>query len=368
MRGSNAQGAQGAEGAAHRLANPSATSAPARSRGRRIVRAPNHLGDVVAALPAIVADGSDVLVLRWLAPILAMAAVPGDVIPFDRGMAGFRRATSELRARRYEEGVLLSSAFSAAWLFRWGGVRHVRGTATDGRSWLLHERVRPETLWPHHRIDAYRLLLGLEPARGEGPPRAHRVVPPEERVAAWAARLPSGRGPVVGVFPGAHAPARRWPADRFAGLGGRLAGLGARVVVLGGPHEAELTARVAAAAAGALDAGGRTDLVDLAALLSLCDLVVTNDTGPMHLAGAVGARTVSLWGPSDPDEVRQVGAADVRVTGPDLPCKPCYRNHCGRRGSGTLLADAHEECMRLIEVDNVVAAVEAALGRDAAGA
>jgi hypothetical protein len=54
------------------------------------------------------------------------------------------------------------------------------------------------------------------------------------------------------------------------------------------------------------------------------------------------------------------------VTGADLPCKPCRRNHCSRRGAGTVLADAHEECMRLIEVEAVIAAVDAAL-RNAAG-
>jgi ADP-heptose:LPS heptosyltransferase len=262
--------------------------------------------------------------------------------------------------------VLLTSAFSAAWLFRWGGVRRLRGTATDGRSLLLHERVAPETLWPHHRIDAYRLLLGLAPSSTDATPRAHRIRPPEERLAFWRARLPAGSGPVVGLFPGAHAPARRWPGERFAAVAHRVTPLGARVVVLGGSGEAALTARVAAAAPGALDTGGGTELADLAALLSLCDLVVTNDTGPMHLAGAVGTPTVSLWGPSDPDEVRQVGAPDARVTGPSLPCKPCYRNHCRRRGAGTLLPDAHEECMRLIEIDSVVTAVEQALGQGAA--
>ena len=341
--------------------------APPESASRRVVRAPNHLGDVVAALPAMVADGSDVLVVRWLAPLLQMAGVGGEVIPFDRGLAGFLRAASELRRRGYAEGVLLTPSFSAAWLFRWGGVRHLRGTATDGRSVLLRERVRPETLRPHHRIEAYRLLLGAEPSAAGEAPRAHRLTAPGERVALWRGRLSPGSGPRVGIFPGAHAPARRWAAERFAELARRVAGLGARVVVLGGASEAALTARVAAAVPGVLDLGGRTDLADLAALLSLCDLVVTNDTGPMHLAGAVGTPTVSLWGPSDPQEVRQVGAPDVRLTGPSLPCKPCYRNHCGRRGAGTILTDAHEECMRLIEVDAVVAAVEAALGQRAPG-
>ncbi|HSH76224.1 MAG TPA: glycosyltransferase family 9 protein [Longimicrobiales bacterium] len=324
----------------------------------RIIRAPNHLGDIVAALPAVVADGSDVLVVRWLAPVVRMAGPQGEVLPFDRGLRGFVRAVRELRRRRYSRGVLLTPAFSAAWLLRCGGVRHLRGTATDGRSFLLREPVPVQALRSHHRIEGYGILLGEDPA---GFPRPVRIEPPEERLERWRDRMPGGEGPLLGIFPGAHAPARRWPVDRFARLVSRLAAAGARLVVMGGPGETALTARVAAAARGALDVGGRTDLFDLAALLSLCDLVVTNDTGPMHLAGAVGTRTVSLWGPSDPEEVRQVGAPDLRVTGPDLACKPCYRNHCRRRGVGTLLPDAHEECMRLIEVEDVSRAVEAAI-------
>jgi heptosyltransferase-2 len=331
---------------------------------RRIVRAPNHLGDVVAALPALVADGSDVLVLRWLVPIVEMAGGSGEVVPFDRGLGGFARAVRALRARAYEEGVLLTPAFSAAWLFRAGGVRRLRGTATDGRSALLSDRVPAESLRPFHRINAYKLLLGQDPT---GEPRAHRLVPDAARRERWRVVIGDGR-PVVGFVPGSNAPARRWPVDRFAALARSVADVGARVVVMGGSAEAPLTARVAGAVAGALDAGGRTDLADLAALLSVCDLVVTNDTGPMHLAGSVGTPTVSLWGSSDPDEVRQLGAPDTRVTGASLPCKPCRRNHCARRGRGTVLADAHEECMRLIEVEAALAAVQAALGRGPARA
>jgi lipopolysaccharide heptosyltransferase II len=325
----------------------------------RVIRAPNHLGDVVAALPAIVEDGSDVLVVRWLAPLLDLAQIPGDVLPFDRGLVGFGRATKELRRRRYREGVLLTPSFSSAWLFRWGGVSRLRGTATDARGVLLRERVAASELRGVPRTDAYRLLLGLEPATGNG---AYRLRPPEELRARWRQRIPVAGSPLVGLFPGANAPARRWPVEGFEAVATELGGRGARIVVLGGPGERALTSRVAAAVPGAFDAGGRTSLLDLAALLALCDLVVTNDTGPMHLAGAVGTPTVSLWGPSDPAEVRQTGAPDARVTGRDLPCKPCYLNRCDRRGAGTFLAEAHEECMRLIEVRSVVSAVEERLG------
>jgi len=327
--------------------------------GRRIIRAPNHLGDVVAALPAIAADGADVLVVRWLAPLVELADVPGEVLPFDRGLTGFGKVVRELRRRRYHDGVLLTPAFSAAWLFRWGGVSRLRGTATDGRSFLLSERVPTSRLRGLHRIDAYRLLAGQESADR---PEVHRLRPREDVRSRWRDDLQAGGAPLVGLFPGANAPARRWPIERFGALAGALADRGWKLVVMGGEGERAATARVAEAAPGAVDAGGRTGLGDLAALLSVCDLVVTNDTGPMHLAGAVGTPTVSLWGPSNPTEVCQTGSPDARVTGPDLPCKPCYRNHCARRGAGTLLADAHEECMRLIDVPDVLSAVERMLG------
>jgi heptosyltransferase-2 len=325
---------------------------------KRIVRAPNHLGDVVAALPAIVADGSDVLVVAWLAPLVEMAGPRGDVILFERGASGFLRAVRELRRRGYDEGVLLTPAFSAAWLLRCGGVHRLRGTATDGRSLLLSERIPPDTLRPFHRINAYELLLGQD---FTGEPRAPRLVLPHDVVERWRARVGPGDAPLVGLVPGSNAPARRWPADRFAELARALAARGFRLAVLGSRAEAELTAEVARGAPQALDLGGRTDVTDLAALLSLCDLVVTNDTGSMHLAGAVGTPTVSLWGSSDPWEVMQVGSPDTRVTGAELPCKPCRRNHCARRGAGTLLADAHEECMRLIDVEAVLSGVQHAL-------
>jgi heptosyltransferase-2 len=322
-----------------------------------VIRAPNHLGDVVLALPAILADGSDILVVRPLAPILEMAGVRARILPLDRGTRGFARAVRELRAGGYRRGMLMSAAFSAACLLRCGGVRHLRGTRTDGRGFLLTERIAPSELRGRHRTDAFRHLLGQEPSKA---PASARVTPPHDCVTAWLERL-AGEGPLVGVFPGANAPARRWDADRFGRTVRQLVVGGARTVVLGSPGERALTARIATSAPPSIDLGGHTDLVDLAAILSLCDLVLANDTGPMHLAGAVGTPTVSLWGSSDPEEVRQLGAPDVRVAGAALPCAPCRRNHCRRRGRGTLLADAHEECMRLIEVADVVRAAESVL-------
>jgi heptosyltransferase-2 len=327
------------------------TGTPAEAKaGRHVIRAPNHLGDVIMALPALAADGSAVVVRRWLAPVLEMATLPGRVLPFDRGFGGWRRVVRTLRDERFDRGTLLTPSFSAAWMFRWGGVRRLRGTVGDGRTWLLSDPVPRVALKGRHRINQYKLLLGQDP---DTEARTHLLVPPGSERGAWRERL-GDRLPVVGLFPGSNAPARRWPAERFAAVARALGADGARVVVMGGAGERHVTRAVADAAPGALDAGGATDLPGLAALLSVCQVVVTNDTGPMHLAGAVGTPTVTLWGPSDPAEVCPVGARDVRVTGTGIPCKPCFKNACPRTGPGTLLPEAHEECMRLISEEEVL--------------
>ncbi len=317
---------------------------------RHVVRAPNHLGDVVMALPALRAAQVDVVVRGWLAPLLEMAALGVQVIPLDRGWVGWGAAVRRLRREGYERGTLLTPSFSAAWLFRWGGVGRLRGTATDGRSWLLTERVGRGVLGGLHRVNQYRLLLDQEL---DPEPSLPHLTPPEAVVASWRARVGASGAPLVGLFPGSNARARRWPTDRFGAVGRALVRHGARVVVIGGPVERPLTAAVAAAVPGAVDAGGATDLVGLAALLSMCDLLVTNDSGPMHVAGAVGTPTVTLWGPSDPAEVGPPGPRHVRVDGGPLPCRPCFKNTCPRSGPGTRIAEAHEECMRLITIERV---------------
>jgi ADP-heptose:LPS heptosyltransferase len=131
--------------------------------------------------------------------------------------------------------------------------------------------------------------------------------------------------------------------------------------VLGGTGEEGLTetvARAGAAFGDCEDLGGRTDLGGLAEVLAGCDALVTNDTGPMHLAAALGTPVVALEGPADIRQTRPLGAR-VRLVGRfDLPCVPCVRNRCPRTGPGTELAEAAKECMWLISVDDVERAIQ----------
>ena len=205
-------------------------------------------------------------------------------------------------------------------------------------------------------------FLALVGAATEGEPPAPVLRPPGGRD-----RDRAGAELVVALFPGANGESRRWPAGRFSALAGRLAEAGIRVRVLGGPGEERLTeivTRAGRAYGECEDLGGRTDLAGLADVLAGCDALVTNDTGPMHLAAALGTPVVALEGPADMRQTRPLGAR-VRLIGRfDLPCVPCVRNRCPRSGPGTELTEAAKECMWLISVDEVETSGSGTPGRE----
>jgi heptosyltransferase-2 len=318
-----------------------------------VVRAPNHLGDLVMSLPALEAAGAaDVLVAQPLIPLVRMASLGGQILPLERSRRGFVRAAGLLRRGRYRHGVLLTPSLSSALLFAAGRVRERRGVAGHGRGPLLTDPVQPVRMSGLHRSAVYfALVTGAPPSA----PLTPTLRVPESVSARWRELYAPSSSPTVGVFPGSNASSRRWAADRYAALVRQLRDDGAGVVVFGGPQERELTAHVARGAA--FDAGGRTDLPLLAGALADCDLLVTNDSGPMHLAAAVGTRTVSLWGAGDPLITGPLGERNLLVRHPELPCVPCVKNRCPRSGPGYFLADAERECMGLITVNEVRAAV-----------
>ncbi len=311
------------------------------------------------ALPALEAAGdADAMLPSGLAPLLDLAGRPGRVVPFDRGACGYVRAVRTLRRARYARGVVLPPSFSSALLFLLGGVRARRGTAANHRRFLLTDAVALGQLSTLHRTSQY---LALVTGTISPHPLVPRLVVPEAvrvRFQELAPKLDSRR--TIGIFPGSNAPSRRWTAMRFNELVRRLVSTGARVIVFGGPAEREMSA--AAAAGGAIDLGGRTDLPLLAAGLAECELVVSNDSGPLHLAAAVGTRTVSLWGAGDPAVTGPPPEHSV-IRHPELYCVPCVKNVCPRRGRGMFLPDAHNECMHLITVDEVDAAASQLLNQ-----
>ena len=353
----------------------------ARRAARLVVRAPNHLGELILALPALrytaarehEAGRSPPLlqVSEWLVPVVELAELAVEVVPLADRRAILRGARS-LRAAAAGaplEAITLTPSFSSALMLRLAGVRSLRGTAGGGRSLLLTDRLDRGPLLEGHRVNEYMAICGLETLDPPSAPRidgagleradaawrgAPSASPARAAIARRSGREPAGR--IVGLFPGANGPARRWPADRFGRLAGRLGRSGATLLVLGGPGDEETTAKVSGAAGdAAFDLGGRTSLTELAGALRSCDLLVTNDTGPMHLAAALGRPVLALEGPADLRQTRPLGSRSRVVGRFDLPCVPCVKNACPRRGAGYVLPDAKRECMHLIEVDDVEA-------------
>lgn len=314
---------------------------------RMVIRAPNHLGDFVMALPALYAAKPDaVIISSWLDPLARFAGF--NTIPFQPGTRGIAAAAIELRRRKFGRGILLTPSFSSALMLRLGGVKSRGGTDTDRRGFLLTSKVDYKLLALDHRASVYMIL-----ATGDVP--LSRPIPKlaVSREARGRFRNLVGTGvPLIGVFPGSNAPSRRWDEDRFAQVVEELSRDG-RVVVFGSKSENMRTNAVAGK--DAIDLGGKTDLPLLAAGLAECSLLVSNDSGPMHLAAAVGTRTVSLWGAGDPARTGPPPEHTV-VRDTRLPCLECVKNVCPRKGKGYIIAEAHMECMKLLDVETVVSA------------
>jgi ADP-heptose:LPS heptosyltransferase len=213
------------------------------------------------------------------------------------------------------------SPLPLALLCRMASVPWVGATCTDYPGTLLDLRHRAPAGIPEPRralslaeAAGCRLPAGDDGAlriRGCGPPLPHRIPP----------------GPFVVFHPGAAVPARRPSRARSAAMVAALAGAGHRVVVTGGPDEAELTAAVAGDVA--TDLGGRTTLAELAAVFAAADVVVAPNTGPAHLAAAVGTPVVSLFAPVVPAEQWRPYGGRVRVLGDQFaPCRASRARVC----------------------------------------
>lgn len=346
---------------------------------RLVIRAPNHLGELILSLPALHAlsvrerretgTAPIVQVVSGLVPLLGLAGLDARVLALSRRRA-ILAAAAELRTLGAGRGILLTPSASSALIFRAAGLSSRRGTAGGGRGWLLTDPLDRSELLKDHRVNEFLAIAGMPVT--EGVPPHPRLLEVSAAAGAWARRrtalrIPVDDRPCVALFPGANGASRRWPSDKFAAVGRSLAQRGYRILVLGGPGDRAVTAEVTGSARkhggttddAVLDLGGCTSLVELAGLLSECHLLISNDTGPMHVAAALDRPIVALEGPADIRQTRPL-AGRVRLIGRfDLPCVPCVKNECPRKGRGTVLESAEGECLRLITVDEVL---EASIG------
>ena len=330
-----------------------------------LIRGVNWIGDAVMTIPAMrelrrLFPQSRITLLikkpmdRLFANFSAVDHVTGFTVR--RGVAGLLdrlNLARMLRKERYDLSLIFPNSFDSALIPFVSGIPERIGFDRDGRGLLLTLRVEPRRKQDagHQARDYLSLVACIGPV--QGPMDFHLEV--EERARAWAAaRLAPLKkeisGPLIGLNPGAtYGPAKRWFPDRFADLSTRLCmEKQAGIVIVGGPEEAPLCNDVAGRIQGkVMDLSGNTDLQQLAAVLSLCDLLVTNDSGPMHLASAVGVPVVAIFGSTEPGATSPLGPH--QIVKKKCECSPCLERICER---GDML------CMERVKVEDVFQAVD----------
>jgi len=325
---------------------------------RRLVIAPNWLGDCVMALPVLRAirrahpeDPLSVLAREKSAGLFRAEGSAGTVLP----RSGLFRDVRRLRRERFSEAWLLPNSFRSAlapWL---AGIPERIGYDTDFRGPLLTRRLK-EPRRTEHQLRDYDALLrsrGIEPDLEA--PRLPVTAKALDRAASSLDAAGVDRdGPLALLAPGAaFGWTKRWPPNRYAALGDLLAGRGLGCAVVIGPGEEKLGAAVAASARERLPVvGADLDPLELLALLSCARVVVANDSGPIHLAAGVGVPVVAFFGPTDPGRTAPTGAPS-RVLDRYVFCSPCYLKQC----------PYGHECMKEISVEDALRAVEELIGR-----
>ena len=309
-------------------------AAPAR---RIAVLIPAHFVDVVARLP-----GVDETIVN----------------PFAHGalQLGARRAFGRSLRGRFDEAYVLPHSWKSALVPWFAGIRRRVGFVGEAR-WGVLTDARPldEAALPRM---VYRFALLAEPRGAVRPaqtPAPRLEVSPEEAAAALARLGLAADRPALALCVGAeYGPAKRWPAAHFAALARRAADAGYAAWAIGGPGDAPLGAEAASLADGALvDLTGRTSLAEAMALLAAAAVVVTNDSGLMHVAAALGRPLVALYGSTSPDFTPPLSeTATILRLG--LACSPCFERTCPL---------GHFKCLIDLAPDQVWRAVAARLDR-----
>lgn len=312
-----------------------------------------------------------------------------DKFPFDRkrGLLSISRLLQtarflvELRLSRYD-AIVLFHHFATRWgTFKFAAVSYasgakVRAGLDNGRGYFLNLRLPDEGFGAMHEVDYWLNLAGLLGANTGTGWRPHIAIGDAAR--SQAANLTANMGrnrarSLVAVHPGAgwYSRARIWPVQGFAAVAkGLIESHDADLVILGGPDEAEAAStleRLVGEPEHLANLTGRTSILETAALIERCDLFLGNDSGPMHIAAAVGTPVVAVFGPSN---IRAWGPYTPtgqepmhRVVARDLPCMPCfYRGHSLglRDGCGT------RECLTLLPYRPVLQACRETLDRRSA--
>ncbi|HEX7153226.1 MAG TPA: lipopolysaccharide heptosyltransferase II [Thermoanaerobaculia bacterium] len=315
----------------------------------------NWVGDNILALPTYKAlqerfrdeGGLAVAAPPNVASLLEAAGIFANVLPWTRSTSQRIRT---LRAGRFKRAIILPNSFRAAAIAFAAGIPERWGYRTDCRGLLLSRGVDKPSRG--HQLDDYSPLL-----EAVGAARVVDEIPTltlhpslresaRKRLRALGIRLDR---PLFGIHAGGlYGRAKHWGDERFGDVASRLRQEGYDVMLLTSPGERQQAERISAHCSGLPMTGQEGDVLQLAAAISHCTVVVTGDSGPLHLAAALAVPSVSIFGPTDPNRTVIPGASRVIRKAHD--CQPCYQRECPL---------GHHRCMLEITVDDVH---DAALG------
>ncbi len=329
-----------------------------------LIRSTNWLGDVIMQIPLIRKTAEvfpeadiDVMARPAYQPLISQLNCVNRV--FGPAKLGGIRDTvdnfkygRELRQSRYDLAIIVPRSFRSAFSVTLAGIPcRIGYKGKTGRSFLLTHRLpNPRDYYEDHRVHYYlRLLSFWEDTLEFHPPSLAVSSQMRERakeILDEAFKEDVGNlGPIVALNPGgAYGTAKRWLPEKFAELAQDLSRKGrARTIFLGSPAEVSLGDQVAGTAGpGAVNLAGKTSLTELASVLTFCKLLITNDTGTMHLADAVGTPVVAIFGPTDPAGLSPYSGRCSIIREP-VDCSPCYLRHC----------PIDHRCMTRISVERV---------------
>ena len=337
-----------------------------------LIRGTNWIGDVVMSLPAVSAVRHSfpraricVLAKPWVADLYRSCPDVDDVIIFQSpgrhdGVGGKVRLARELRGEEFDLALLLQNAIEAA-LITWRARIPMRaGYDSDCRGLLLTHAVRrTRAIRRIHQIDYYLAMV-----RALGCSVAGREIrlAPDDAACAAADKILAGYGidrrdTLIGIAPGAsYGPAKMWFPDRFAAVADRMADdFSARVVLFGSAGDRERAKHVQRhAKRDLINLAGETGLNEAMALISRCGLFISNDSGLMHLAGALDVPLIAIFGSTNPVTTSPPGERS-RILYKGVSCSPCLKKEC----------PTDFRCMDLIQTDDVYDAAERLLeGQD----
>lgn len=331
-------------------------NAPDAAQPRVLIVKLSSLGDLFHALPAVhnlkVALNAriDWATQPEYADLVRCFSDVERVIAFPRRrfVRGFNAFCRDLRRVRYDRVVDFQGLIKSGLVSRLARARTRIGPSyrREGADIFYSSVAGKRNLDRHAVLQAMDVIdhLGLQRL-----PEAFPVVFPDKPAA--------GPRPRVALVPMSRWASKNWPVDHFIDLGRRLrVARNASLFVLGGKDAADAGRAIETAVPGAVNMAGKTSLVEMGSLLGQMDVLVSNDSGPMHMAAAIGTPVVALFGPTDPARTGPYGAGH-RVLQAPLPCRPCHKRVCRL---------VEQVCLANLRPQEVLAAVEDVLARSPA--